>query len=317
MDLGHRLTTLVGRMSPRHARSVRSLALAAVLAVACGASGPANPAAAGNDAVAGVDTSDLTAQERRLFAEMAQHLASPCPGPAAPLASCNAGSNCTLCPLAAGLVKEQIRRGKPPELVRAAYKARFDPELVREVLLAPSPVLGRADAPVVVVVWADFECGHCGKAGAILHRLVERHPSQVCLVFKHFPISSHANAEFAATAAVAAQAQGKFWAFHDRMFETQAVGLGESRVRALARELGLDMAAFEESIASDATAAVIRADRQQALRLGLRGTPMVYVNGRFFDPTHFDLAQDIDAWVRLELELAKASGAASANGATP
>jgi 2-hydroxychromene-2-carboxylate isomerase len=79
----------------------------------------------------------------------------------------------------------------------------------------------------------------------------------------------------------------------------------------LAREAGLDMKAFESDIASEQTADSVARDRKQADELGLEGTPMIYINGRYFSLEHFDLRQDLEPWIALEIELA-GTGAASA-----
>jgi protein-disulfide isomerase len=67
------------------------------------------------------------------------------------------------------------------------------------------------------------------------------------------------------------------------------------------------MKEFENDIASEATADSVARDRKQADELGLEGTPMIYINGRHFSLEHFDIRQDLEPWIALEIELAGAS----------
>ena len=133
------------------------------------------------------------------------------------------------------------------------------------------------------------------------------------LVFKHYPLSAHQHSENAARAAVAAQKQGKFWPLSYAMFASQKSGLDEPNILKLARDAGLDMKGFESDIASEATADVVARDRKQADELGLEGTPMIYINGRYFSLERFDLRKDLEPWVSLEIELVTGKPAAKTN----
>ena len=87
-----------------------------------------------------------------------------------------------------------------------------------------SPALGPAPgkAKVEVVVFEDFQCPFCSKIGPSLKSFQARFPKQVRLVFKHMPLRSiHADAQLASEAAAEAQAQGKFWEYHDLLFANQ------------------------------------------------------------------------------------------------
>jgi protein-disulfide isomerase len=132
--------------------------------------------------------------------------------------------------------------------------------------------------------------------------VVKKYPGKVQLVFKHFPLSSHEHAEMAARAAVAAAQQGKFWELHHALFANQTQ-LDEATIERLARELGLDEKQFNVDRKGEAAADRVTQDKKQAEKLGLRGTPLIYVNGRVFDLENFDLGEDLDDWIRLELQL--------------
>lgn len=252
----------------------------------------------------GVDTSSLTPRELTKWREYVGELLAPCPDQPVSVAQCVSESRaCGACVPAAKFLVDRVRRGDARAQAEAAYRARFSPEAVKSIDIAGSPAKG-AEKPVVTLVeWADFECPFCAVAAPILKNIVEKYPDQVRLVFKHYPLSAHQHAENAARAAVAAQKQGKFWPVQQALFEAQKSGLDEPNIMKLARDAGLDMKGFESDIASEATADSVARDRKQADELGLEGTPMIYINGRHFSLEQFDLRQDLEPWIALEIEL--------------
>ncbi len=104
-------------------------------------------------------------------------------------------------------------------------------------------------------------------------------PKKVKLVFKNYPLPSHPYARSAALAALAANEQGKFWEYHEKLFANQAA-FNENKFQEFAVQLGLDMEKFKRDMASPALQKIIDRDINEARRLGVRGVPMVYVNGR-------------------------------------
>jgi protein-disulfide isomerase len=168
--------------------------------------------------------------------------------------------------------------------------------------MSDSPSLGPASVPVNIVEWADFECPHCRHAAPILEKLVEQFPGQVRFMFKFYPLQAHAHAESAARAAVAAMNQGKFWQMHHALFEHQEA-LEPRDVELYAKQIGLDVAKFKADLDSEATADRVARDRKQGDALALSGTPTVYINGREYDLTKFDMADDLQDWVKLEIDL--------------
>ena len=111
-----------------------------------------------------------------------------------------------------------------------------------------SNVLGDRDAKVVVVEFSDFQCPACGVAVSIVKEVAEEYGDKILLVFRHFPIiSQHPYALKAAEAAEAAAEQGKFWEYHDKLFENQE-NLKDGDLKQYAEELGLDMKKFEDAL---------------------------------------------------------------------
>ena len=98
-------------------------------------------------------------------------------------------------------------------------------------------------------------------------------------VFKQNPLPMHDNAMIAAEAALAANAQGKFWQMHDKMF-ANARALTRPDLEGYAREIGLDVERFKRSLDSHEFQREIQADQAMAAQLGARGTPSFFINGR-------------------------------------
>ena len=155
---------------------------------------------------------------------------------------------------------------------------------------------------MTIVEWADFQCSACAAHAHLIDAMVQAYPEHVRVVYKHFPLARHRFAEQAARAAVAAGKQGKFWLMHDLMYASQNQ-LDEATLKQLAGKAGLDLARFAQDLADAGVAQVVARDRQQGDALELTGTPLIYINGRHFDFDHFTVADDLEEWVRTEIEI--------------
>ena len=113
----------------------------------------------------------------------------------------------------------------------------------------------------------------------LLEQVLGNNPEKVKLVFKNFPLRNHQYAASAAMAALAADAQGKFWEFHDRLF-ADFNHINDQKIKNIARELGYKTAEFEKQMADSRILSRIRQDMQDGTAAGVRGTPTVFVNGR-------------------------------------
>lgn len=154
----------------------------------------------------------------------------------------------------------------PPETA----KATFD--------LAGRPSKGPANAKVTIVEFSDFQCPYCSRAVPGVHKLLQEFPNDVKVVFLHFPLNFHEKAMPSALAAQCANAQGKFWEFHDKIFENQA-SLGPELFEKTAGEVGIDAAKFKACLNDPATMAYVKKDMEQAEAAGVEGTPSFYLNG--------------------------------------
>ncbi|HEU4408710.1 MAG TPA: thioredoxin domain-containing protein [Polyangiaceae bacterium] len=286
---------------------------------------PQKQAPAAEIELAGVDTSSLTPRERREWSSYVSEQLAPCKDTPVPIAQCVREKRaCKRCLPAARFLVTQVRNGGAREQVLDAYRSRFDNDRVKNVDVADTPMKGAPTAPITVVEWADFQCPFCKAASPALDELVTRFPGKVKLYFKNYPLPAHNLAEAAARAAIAAEAQGKFWEMHHKLFESSPAGLEARGLESHARELGLKLDRFKADMESEATTARIAREKKQAETLGFSGTPLIYINGREF-PLRGDFPTELTQWVKLELELlgessqpvAPAASSAPAPSASP
>ena len=109
--------------------------------------------------------------------------------------------------------------------------------------------------------------------------MLKKYPNKVKLVFKNFPIRSHKYAVKAAAAALAADREEKFWEFHDMLFENYN-RLNDQKIQEIAGLLGLDETEFKKQQQNPTVTERIRQDYEEGIRLGVRGTPTIFINGK-------------------------------------
>lgn len=148
-----------------------------------------------------------------------------------------------------------------------------------QISVQGSPFSGPENAPVTVVIYDDFECPYCAREAGPLKNLLKKYPEQVKLVFKNFPLAMHKHARIAAIAGLAAQNQGMFWPLHDLMFANYKK-LNLEKIKELAGSLRLDMIRFEKDMKSKTLGDRIDADLREGKKIGVRGTPTLFINGR-------------------------------------
>ena len=151
-----------------------------------------------------------------------------------------------------------------------------------------APSFGPAGAKVTLVEFSDFQCPYCSKAAQITSKIKEKYSSKVRFVFRQFPLSFHDKAHVAAEAAMAANAQGKFWQMHDLMFANQAA-LDRESLDKYAKQVGLNVANFKKALDGKQYVAAVDADVKLGGEAAVNGTPSLFLNGaRVEDPTNFD-----------------------------
>ena len=154
---------------------------------------------------------------------------------------------------------------------------------------------GNPSAVVTIVEFTDFECPSCARQHPVLERIVSEFGDRVRLVVRDFPLSQHANARKAAEAAEAAREQGKYWEYVGVLFRNQSA-LDVDKLGQYATELGLDRARFDASLASGKFAEKVQRDVMDGRKLGVNGTPALYVNGkRISDNSYENLKSAVES----------------------
>jgi protein-disulfide isomerase len=142
-----------------------------------------------------------------------------------------------------------------------------------------APSQGPASAKVVVIEFGDFECPYCGAEEPIIEQMLKDYAGRIRFVFEEFPLSSvHPYAELAAEAALAANAQGKFWPYHDKLYANQSA-LARSDLDTYASQLGLDLTRFDAALDQGTFKAAVAADVAEGTKAGVTGTPTFFING--------------------------------------
>ncbi len=145
--------------------------------------------------------------------------------------------------------------------------------------LENEPTLGSADAKVTIVEFSDFECSFCAAAASTVRQVVNEYDGKVKLVYKNFPIPSHDDAMAAAEASECAYDQGKFWEYHDKLFENQG-NLGIASLRRFANEVGLNERQFIDCLGSGSKNVEVNGDISHGKIAGITGTPAFFINGK-------------------------------------
>ena len=164
---------------------------------------------------------------------------------------------------------------------------------------------GGANAPVTMIEFSDYECPFCKKADETVQQVMKTYGDKVRLVHRDFPLSFHAHALPAAEAARCAEAQGKFWEYHGKLFASQ--DLSPEKLQALATEVGLDRAKFDECVTKEQFKSGIDKDIADGTEAGVTGTPAFFINGRMLSGAQpFEKFKEV-----IDDELARAQSAKS------
>lgn len=143
----------------------------------------------------------------------------------------------------------------------------------------PHPSTGPQNASVTMVEFSDFECPNCRRIEPELEQLRKTYGARLQFVWMDFPLDAHHHAVHAAEAARCAAEQGQFWPYHDALMSGHE-GLGAHNLTDLAARLGLDSTKFASCLAARKYQGMIESDMDQGDRLGISGTPTIFINGR-------------------------------------
>jgi len=194
----------------------------------------------------------------------------------------------------ADLIAELRKAGPPVRVVMDAPRAAV-------VVNPDDPSQGKADAPVTVVEYSDFQCPFCLRVMPTLKELRAKYGDKMRLVWKDFPLTQiHPQAFVAAQAGNCAREQGKFWEYHDQLFGNQAA-LQPEFLKKYAAAIGLDADKFNACLDTAKYESRVQGSIGIGTRLGINSTPTVYVNGRMVNG-----AQPIEVFTQIiDEELAR------------
>lgn len=147
-----------------------------------------------------------------------------------------------------------------------------------QVEIGESPVRGDKKAEYTIVAFSDFQCPFCRRGDDTIKQLMGKHEKKIKYVFKHYPLGFHPEASNAAKASWAAGRQGKFFEYHDKLFENQGK-LSEDLYVQIAKDLNLNVDKFNKDRASGDADKQIQSDMKQAQEIGVQGTPGFVLNG--------------------------------------
>ena len=193
-------------------------------------------------------------------------------------------------------------KSKQLEKLKSKYKVAtmLAPELKSlpngNKMLSPAggALFGKKEAKVAVIEFSDFQCPYCSKAAETVKELKKYFQSKdVVFQFRHFPLSFHPRAEPASIGSVCADRQGKFWKYHDLVFENQQ-NLSDDDLKKYASKAGVNMKKYEECIKDPAVKELVQSDMREGQNSGVQSTPTFIVNGKpVSGALPFDVFKDI------------------------
>lgn len=141
------------------------------------------------------------------------------------------------------------------------------------------PKKGKLDSKVVVVEYSDFQCPFCKRGHETVQEVMKAYGDKILFVYKDYPLDFHPQGKKAAEAALCARDQNKFWEFHDKIFE-DSKKINDEDFYAHAKAVGLDEAKFKECYTTTKYAKEVQEDIEEGQRVGVRGTPAFFINGK-------------------------------------
>lgn len=177
--------------------------------------------------------------------------------------------------------------------VGAFYIAGTAGEVNNEGIEEITHIKGNPDAEVVLVEYSDFQCPACRAMFPVLAGLMEQYGEQIRFEYRHFPIErAHPYAVQAGAAAEAAGQQGKFYEFHDLLFDNQQEWSASPTPNVFfaqyAEQLELDMDMYSRHANASLLRDKVRAQQKQALEAGVTGTPTMFLNGERMEYSTYD-----------------------------
>lgn len=196
------------------------------------------------------------------------------------------------------VIDEQLKKAKAM-VAKGTPRAKIYEQILKEGKTPPpppqkdlgpppanAPFKGNANAKIVIQEFSDFQCPFCGRVNPTLKQVMDKHGSDVKVVWRNMPLPFHKEAPLAAEAALEIHKQkgnNAFWDYHDKLFAGQkSPGLGRESLEQYASEIaGVDMAAFKKALDENTHKARVDADIEAGKKAGISGTPGFVINKYF------------------------------------
>jgi protein-disulfide isomerase len=162
---------------------------------------------------------------------------------------------------------------------KSDVKIMLDPPRVAITIPATAPSMGPMDAPIVIVEWSDYQCPFCKRAAPTVNQVLAEYKGKIRFVYRDYPLPFHKQAMPSSLAAHCAEDQGKFWEYHNNLFDV-AGDLSEADLTKRASDLGLDMTKYNACMQAKTDEAAINAAYNDGAAVGVTGTPAFFINGR-------------------------------------
>jgi protein-disulfide isomerase len=163
------------------------------------------------------------------------------------------------------------------------YKAKIllkEPTpFVQKISVDDDPSRGLATAPVIVVMFSDFQCPACSATHPVLQKVLAQYGNKIRFVVRDYPLTTiHNNSFKAAQAADAANAQGKFFEYIELLYNNQT-SLDTESLKKFASQIGLNRKLFDADLDSGKFADEVKKDMQDGVNYGVNSTPTIFING--------------------------------------
>ena len=267
---------------------------------------PPSPAGAGsapagqdNTPPPGLDISRLDDFQKKVFFRVVNTEPSICGQAQSLLQSAKKDPNCRRSYNAVRYVAHLVDQGFTDSEIGESLTKRYRNTVTHNLDISEAPMAGSPGARITLVEFADYECPHCKRFQPVLRQILDEFKGEVKLYFKHYPLPQHTQARMAAEAATAAQKQGKFWPYEEKLWANQD-NLTQAELEKYAKETGLDMAKFRQDMESPVVKARVQKDRTEGSAAGISSTPTLFINGREYSDTHD--TESLREWIKEELQ---------------
>jgi protein-disulfide isomerase len=178
---------------------------------------------------------------------------------------------------------QQMEEGKLHGVLISQLKSKYKTSITLkaptvEVANGSRPPLGNPKATVKIIEFSDYECPYCKKGEEAVKQVMKEYGDRVQLYYRDYPLPFHKHARNASLMANCANAQGKFWEYHGKLFAMEE--LSTEKMKAAAGEIGLDKAKFDKCFEDQEFKKAVDQDVTDAQNVGVTGTPTFFVNGR-------------------------------------